>query len=326
MMRTDLPTYLQWIEAEIKKQNQGGSPKSLYDAQRYILTLGGKRVRPLLVALSYLLYKDDVKKIIPFAVAVETFHNFTLIHDDIMDSAPLRRGKKTVHEKWNTSTAILAGDTMMVNVYQQLSKLDPIALAKALKIFNTMALEVCEGQQWDMEFEKMDTVSEKAYINMIRQKTAVLLGFCLEFGGLLAGANSDDQIALRTLGLNIGIGFQLKDDLLDVYGNSNKTGKQLGGDIIANKKTFLLITALSLAKGKEKVALKEWIVKKKFDKMEKVLAVTSIYDELGIRSLTEKRIEKYFKIGFDSMDSLHIANHKKKELKEFVMSLVERQS
>ncbi|NJN41013.1 MAG: polyprenyl synthetase family protein [Flammeovirgaceae bacterium] len=325
-MREEISTYLQWIEAEIIKQNRGGTPKSLYEAQRYILALGGKRVRPLLVALSYRLYKNDILRIIPFAVTVERFHNFTLIHDDIMDEAPLRRGKKTVHEKWDNSTAILAGDTMLVKVYDQFLNLEPSILTEALTIFNAMALEVCEGQQTDMEFEKINRVSEKEYINMIRQKTAVLLGFCMEFGALLAGAKKQDQVALRELGINIGIGFQLKDDLLDVYGNSNKVGKKLGGDILSNKKTFLLINALSKAKGKDKDILKTWINKKKFDSKEKVAVIKSIYDKLKIRELTEKRISEQFDVGFRSLESLQLDSHKKEALKKFIVGLIERQS
>ncbi|MBI3482391.1 MAG: polyprenyl synthetase family protein, partial [Bacteroidetes bacterium] len=257
------------------------------------MALGGKRLRPMLTLLSYSLYKNDVEKIIQYAVAVEAFHNFTLLHDDIMDQAPLRRGKKTVHEKWNVNTAILSGDVMVVKVYEMFLGLEESKLKAVLKIFNPCAAEVCEGQQWDMEFETKPKVTEQQYLEMIRQKTAVLLGFSLELGAALAGASETDQKALRDFGTNIGIGFQLKDDLLDVYANKKKFGKQVGGDIIANKKTFLLIKALEKAKGNQKKELGKWLSSKKFDQGNKVKAITSIYNELDIRALTEKKMNYY---------------------------------
>jgi len=256
--------YLSLIEAEIKKQKFGTHPTSLYEPIRYIMSLGGKRLRPLLTALSYSLYKNDVEKIIPYAVAVEAFHNFTLLHDDIMDRAPLRRGKATVHEKWNVNTAILSGDVMLVKVYEMFLSLEKKKLKEVLRIFNECAAEVCEGQQWDMEFENEKKVAETKYLEMIRLKTAVLLGFSLELGALLADASDRDRNALRDFGVNIGIGFQLKDDLLDVYADKHKFGKQVGGDIIANKKTFLLIKALEKARGEQKLEFKKWLKAKKF--------------------------------------------------------------
>jgi geranylgeranyl diphosphate synthase, type II len=204
------------VEAEIKNQPFGTQPKSLYEPLRYIMTLGGKRLRPLLVMLAYSLFKKDVKSIVKYAAAVEAFHNFTLLHDDIMDNAPLRRGKPTVHEKWNTNTAILSGDVMLIKVYEMFRGLDSNQLKEVLGIFNQCAAEVCEGQQWDMEFETKQKVTETQYIEMIRLKTAVLLGFSLELGALLAGADEEQRAALKDFGNNIGIGFQLKDDLLDV--------------------------------------------------------------------------------------------------------------
>src|SRR5258706_7400595 len=204
--------YLSLIESEIKKQKFGNRPKSLYEPIRYIMSLGGKRLRPLLTVLSYSLYRKDIEKIIPFAAAVEAFHNFTLLHDDIMDKAPLRRGKATVHEKWNVNTAILSGDVMLVKVYEMFLGLDEKKLKAVLKIFNQCAAEVCEGQQLDMEFENKSEVSEAHYLEMIRLKTAVLLGFSLELGALLADAPAQDQKALRDFGINIGIGFQLRAD------------------------------------------------------------------------------------------------------------------
>jgi geranylgeranyl diphosphate synthase type II len=226
------------------------------------------------------------------------------MHDDIMDKAPLRRGKATVHEKWNVNTAILSGDVMLVRVYEMFLSLEEQKLKQVLPAFSKCAAEVCEGQQWDMEFETKSKVSEAQYIEMIRLKTAVLLGFSLELGAILAEAPAQDQIALREFGVNIGIGFQLKDDLLDVYADQHKFGKQVGGDIISNKKTFLLINALERAKGKQKKELQDWLAMKKFNAKKKVTAVTNIYDALNIPSLAEKTIDRYFAAGFKKLESM----------------------
>src|SRR5688572_17211385 len=209
--------YSRLLDREIKKQKYGKQPDSLYEPIRYLMALGGKRLRPMLTLLSYSLYKGDVKSIVPYAVAVEAFHNFTLMHDDIMDKAPLRRGKATVHEKWNTNTAILSGDVMLVKVYDMFLSVDPPLLKTVLAAFNTCAAQVCEGQQWDMEYETTPRVSETEYLRMIRLKTAVLLGFSLELGALLADVGTAERRSLRQFGTNIGIGFQLKDDLLDAF-------------------------------------------------------------------------------------------------------------
>ena len=314
--------YLKLIESLIKKQDYGAQPKSLYEPIRYIMKLGGKRLRPMLTLLSYSLYENDVNKVVPYAVAVEAFHNFTLMHDDIMDKAPLRRGKATVHEKWNTNTAILSGDVMLVKVYDLFLSLDGAKLKHVLPAFNQCAAEVCEGQQWDMEFETKTKVTEKQYIEMIRLKTAVLLGFSLELGALLADATQQDRKALRDFGVNIGIGFQLKDDLLDVYADQKQFGKQVGGDIIANKKTFLLIKALEKAKGKDKKELEQWLSMKKFNTKKKVTAITALYDKLNIRAITENKINEYFEKGFASIAPL---GDKSKVLVQFAKELAERQ-
>lgn len=317
--------YLKLIEAEIKNNKFGAEPKSLYEPIRYIMGLGGKRLRPLLAMLSYSLYKKDAYKIVSYATAVEAFHNFTLLHDDIMDKAPLRRGKATVHKKWNINTAILSGDVMLVKVYDQFVSLEEKKLKAVLKLFNTCAAEVCEGQQWDMEFETKSKVTETQYINMIRLKTAVLLGFSLELGALLADAPNEEIKALKEFGINIGIGFQLKDDLLDVYGDKNKFGKQVGGDIISNKKTFLLIKALENAKGKNKRELALWLSAKKFNKQEKIKAVTSLYDSIGVQQLTEIEIETYFKKGYAALANVSTLK-KKEQLLAFTNDLIMRQS
>lgn len=277
----------------------------------------------MLVMLSYSIYKKDAEKIVSYAAAVEAFHNFTLMHDDIMDKAPLRRGKATVHEKWNVNTAILSGDVMLVRVYDMFLSLEGSKLNQVLRAFNQCAAEVCEGQQWDMEFESKIKVTEAQYIEMIRLKTAVLLGFSLELGAILADAPEADQIALREFGVNIGIGFQLKDDLLDVYADQKKFGKQVGGDIISNKKTFLLIMALEKAKGKQQKELKEWLSAKKFNAKKKVAAITGIYDALEIAELTEIKINQYFEKGFDRLKEVNSNNS---TLIDFTQELMARQA
>jgi geranylgeranyl diphosphate synthase type II len=315
---------LKAVEVEINNQPFGSQPKSLYEPIRYIMALGGKRLRPLLALMAYSLYKKDAKSIVKYATAVEAFHNFTLLHDDIMDNAPLRRGKPTVHEKWNANTAILSGDVMLVKVYDMFLSLEGKTLNETLRIFNQCAAEVCEGQQWDMEFETKDKVTEAEYIEMIRLKTAVLLGFSLEMGALLADASQEDRNHLREFGTYIGIGFQLKDDLLDVYADKNKFGKQVGGDIIANKKTFLLIKAKEKARGKDKIELDQWLKTKKFNKQKKVRAVTALYDKLGIAQLTEKKIQFYFNKGFAKLEKIQ-DSEAKNQLIGFTRDLIDRQ-
>lgn len=316
--------YLSLVEKEIKSQKFGKQPATLYEPIRYIMALGGKRLRPLLTLSAYSLYRDNVHEIVPYAAAVEAFHNFTLMHDDIMDKAPLRRGKQTVHKKWNVNTAILSGDVMLVKVYDMFLGLDGEKLKEVLKAFNTCAAEVCEGQQWDMEFETTPNVSESQYINMIRLKTAVLLGFSLELGAILAGASPEDRKALKAFGVNIGIGFQLKDDLLDAYADPKKFGKQVGGDILANKKTILLIHALKKAKGKHAGELKRWLTAKRFAKTEKVNAVKAIYDATGTPKAVQKKINQYFEKGFKSLESIAPSNQKD-FLIEFTRQLIERE-
>ena len=310
------------IDHEIARQTFGDRPKSLYEPIRYIMRLGGKRIRPLLACLSYSIYRSDVERMIPAAVAVEAFHNFTLMHDDIMDEAPLRRGKSTVHEKWNVSTAILSGDAMLVKVYELLlAGIGDQHSPEALRLFNRTALEVCEGQQFDMEFEKAERVTEDRYIEMIRLKTASLIGFSLELGALLAGAPATDRAALNRFGLNMGIGFQLMDDFLDVYGDNNKFGKQVGGDIVSNKKTFLLIKALQLSKGKTKTELLKWLKAKPGVKKKKVEAVTEIYNGLGIADLTRQKIQLYFDASLADLSGVQNS----KVLIEFARTLMDRQ-
>jgi geranylgeranyl diphosphate synthase, type II len=325
-MEQQVKSYLALVEKEIARHKYGRQPDSLYEPIRYLMSLGGKRLRPMLTLLSYSLYKSDVKSILPYAAAVEVFHNFTLMHDDIMDKAPLRRGHATVHERWNTNTAILSGDVMLIKAYEMFMGLEPTTLKIVLKSFNQCAAEVCEGQQWDMEFETSPTVTEASYIQMIRLKTAVLLGFSLELGAILAGAPEQDRKALREFGTSIGIGFQLKDDLLDAYADPKKFGKQVGGDIIANKKTFLLIKALEQAKGKQKKELQTWLEATRFSKKEKVTAVKAIYDDLSIPTLTTKKINSIFTKGFNQLEKLSVPATAKDTLRDYTQALIERQS
>lgn len=312
------------INHRIEQLQYRNKPAELYEPINYIMSLGGKRMRPLLVLLAYQLYKKNPKDILDQALAVEVFHNFTLVHDDIMDNAPLRRGKATVHEKWDTNIAILSGDVMMVRAYNLLVD-SPGNLKAILKSFNECAVGVCEGQQFDMNFEKLTRVEEEEYINMIRLKTAVLLGFSLKLGAMLAEAPAGDADLLYDFGVKIGIGFQLKDDLLDVYGDQEKFGKQVGGDIISNKKTFLLIKALELANKAQLQELEELFALNEFDGKQKVMAVTNIYNSLNIRQLTQLKMNDYFQEGFSALEGLHIDEERKHSLMAFAEYLIDRE-
>ncbi len=321
-----LKEVLTQIQVHIEALAYGKSPKELYDPIHYMMSLGGKRLRPLLALLSYQLFRADWQQVVRPALAIEVFHNFTLMHDDIMDKAPLRRGQATVHEKWSESVAILSGDVMLVNAYELLLEVAPDKLPLLLKKFNRCAAEVCEGQQWDMNFEQLAEVSEAQYIEMIRLKTAVLLGFSLEMGALLADAPAEQANLLKEFGDNMGIGFQLKDDLLDVYGEQSKVGKQVGGDIIANKKTYLLIEALHLAQGESLEKLQYWLAQSTFDKEEKVQAVTAIYDSLQIKERTEQKIQHYFDKAFGLLAQLEVDEAQKQNLLDFAHWLIARES
>ncbi|MDF2156946.1 polyprenyl synthetase family protein [Algoriphagus sp. CAU 1675] len=314
------------LETFLQEQNFGDSPKELYEPITYILNLGGKRIRPLLSLMAYSLYKNDLEKMLGPAAAIEVFHNFTLMHDDIMDEAPLRRGQATVHEKWNTNVAILSGDVMLVKAYDLLLQTEAKHLPEALRLFNKTAAEVCEGQQFDMNFESEEVVAAGDYIQMIRLKTAVLLGLSLQLGAVLAEASPEDAQKLYDFGVNIGIGFQLKDDLLDVFADQSKFGKQVGGDIIANKKTYLLIKALELAKGSDAEELKYWLSKKEFDKEKKVNAVKSLYERLGIKALTEAKMNEYFEEGFRQFNSIQFKQAEYfNELRQITQDLIHRE-
>lgn len=320
--------FLPALEAEIAEQDLGKSPVELYEPIRYLMKLGGKRIRPVLCLLGYSLFKDSWRKAVSPALGIEIFHNFTLMHDDIMDKAPLRRGKQTVHEKWNDNIAILSGDVMLVNAYQYLNKTEDLSLSEYQYLcqrFNRTAAEVCEGQQMDMNFESREDVQISEYVEMIRLKTSVLIGLSLEMGAILAQTSREISDAMYRIGELIGLGFQLKDDLLDVYGDPEKFGKQPGGDILSNKKTFLLIRALELADGPVLKELQTWLAAQKFDPQEKVQAVTAIYTGLEIKAATEREINQYFDQAFVAMDELALEAGKKEGLLKFMRGLVDRE-
>jgi geranylgeranyl diphosphate synthase type II len=323
-VQTDLPNLLTTALAQL---DYGQQPATLYDPIRYIMGLGGKRLRPLLTLLGGQLFTDDLVPLVKPALATEVFHNFTLVHDDLMDQAPLRRGQPTVHEKWNASTAILSGDVMLVRAYELLFENVPVTvLPHVLRRFSQTAAEVCEGQQWDMNFETETTVTIPQYLDMIRLKTAVLLGFALELGAVLAGASADDAEHLRQFGTDIGLAFQLRDDLLDVYGDAATFGKRVGGDIISDKKTFLLLTALAQANTAQQLTLASHLGQPVRDAEAKVRAVRAVYDELNIRPQTEALINQYFEAALLHLERVAAPTARKQPLHHLALQLMDRES
>jgi geranylgeranyl diphosphate synthase type II len=292
------------VSKKIKEKKYSKYPEDLYDPLDYIMSLGGKRMRPVLVLLAHHLYSDNHEEALDAAIAVETFHNFSLIHDDIMDEAPIRRGKPTVHEKWNQNTAILSGDVMLIEAYELLVNYKKEILPDLLKLFNRTAIEVCEGQQIDMLFETQQNVKVEEYIKMIELKTAVLLGCSLEIGAIIANAPADEAEMLYEYGRLMGIAFQLQDDYLDVYANPEKFGKQVGGDIIANKKTFLWIEAHRLANEQQSKDIAHWESIQVFKAEDKVTAITKIYNDLNIPQLTENKIKEYANQAFAILEKV----------------------
>lgn len=299
-------------------------PKSLYDPIEYVLAAGGKRIRPSFVLMAYNLFHDDVDRILPVATALETYHNYTLLHDDLMDKADMRRGRPTVHKKWDDNTAILSGDTMLVLAYEHLAKCDTKYLKPALDLFTETALEVSEGQQFDMEFETRNDVAEEEYIEMIRLKTSVLLACALKMGAVVAGASDADANALYAFGEKVGLAFQLQDDLLDVYGDPKVFGKAIGGDITSNKKTFMLINAFNRADAGTRAELERWTTATEFNPAEKIAAVTEIYNRLGIDKLAEQRIKEYFEQSRQHLDELSVSDDRKAVLREYTERMMNR--
>ena len=313
------------LDSFIEQERYGDCPETLYTPLHYIMQLGGKRLRPLLVLMGYQLYGDHPEKVLSQALSVEIFHNFTLMHDDIMDNAPLRRGQQTVHEKWDNNRAILSGDVMLVRAYDYLIRGQEEIAHELVSLFNECAAAVCEGQQYDMDYEKQEEVTEQEYLEMIRLKTAVLIGYSLELGAVLGGDNHDRQ-HLRDFGTNIGLGFQLKDDLLDLYADKDKFGKQTGGDIISRKKTFLYITALAHCSETERSSLKElYSADSQRSDEERVEDTRGIFDQLGVREKTEERVGQYFEKAFESLRKVKAPLNRKYILKKFTENLISRQ-
>nr|WP_303258214.1 polyprenyl synthetase family protein [uncultured Prevotella sp.] len=300
------------------------TPKSLYEPIRYVLSMGGKRIRPVLMLLGYNLYKEDTDKILMNAIALETYHNYTLLHDDLMDQADLRRGHETVHKKWDANTAILSGDSMLVLAYERMAQCDSRHLADVLRLFTTTALEIGEGQQYDMEFETRDDVREEEYIEMIRLKTSVLLACALKIGAILAEAPDEDADNLYKFGEQIGLAFQLQDDYLDVYGDSKVFGKKIGGDITSNKKTFMLINAFSHANEAQRQELEKWVNAKSFDREEKIAAVTRLYNEIGIDKMAQAKIAYYFEQSKKYLDAVQVPAERKEELQKYAQRMMKR--
>lgn len=323
----DISLLSEKINHTLNTLRYGENPAELYEPIRYIMSLGGKRIRPLLVLLAAKLYHDDVENVLLPALGVEVFHNFTLMHDDIMDKAPLRRGQKTVHEKWNANVAILSGDVMLVRAYELFLGVAPEKLSKVLQLFSHTAAQVCEGQQLDMNFEQRSKVTIEEYISMITLKTAVLLGFSLELGAVLQGAPGIDSDHLKQFGNNIGIAFQLRDDLLDVYGDKDKFGKQVGGDILSDKKTFLMLTALEQASEEQRQVISNWRNKTGPELVaDKVKAITTVYDQLHIKSQTEDQVENYFQKALHHLDAVQVPEERKAAIRALALQLMEREA
>lgn len=299
-------------------------PASLYAPIKYVLSIGGKRIRPVLMLLAYNLFKDDPEHILMPACALETYHNYTLLHDDLMDNADVRRGMPTVHRKWDANTAILSGDTMLVLAYQRMAQVPADKLKPVLDLFTETALEIGEGQQYDMDFENRTDVTEAEYIEMIRLKTSVLLACAVKIGAILAGASAEDADNLYAFGEQIGLAFQLQDDLLDVYGDPKVFGKAIGGDITSNKKTYMLINAYQRADDAQRRELHRWISAKQFDKQEKIAAVTELYNQIGIRQLCEDKINYYFSESEKYLARVSVPEDRKEHLRNFTLEMMKR--
>lgn len=323
-MNDKLITLSQRIEGRIQEYNFPNTPTNLYDPLRYFLTLGGKRIRPVLTLLGAELFSIQAEKAIHAALAVELFHNFTLIHDDIMDVAPLRRAQATVHTKWNNNIAILSGDVLMVNAYQELCKQAPEHLSALLSVFNQTAVEVCEGQQMDMDFELRNDVSIAEYIEMIRLKTSVLLGCAFEMGAIVADASAKNRTLVYQFGQELGIAFQIKDDLLDLYGDPDKFGKQIGGDVISNKKTLLYLTALSNANTSQLQRFEQ--LEKETDFGKKVKEVTALFEELNVREQAEQEMEKHRQRAMQALAAVEVEEAQKLNLIALAKFLMDREN
>lgn len=299
-------------------------PQSLYAPVKYVLSMGGKRIRPSLMLMAYNMYKDDPETILPSACAIETYHNYTLLHDDLMDNAEVRRGHQTVHVKWDANTAILSGDSMLVLAYSLFLRCGGEHLKDVLGLFTETALEIGEGQQYDMDFETRTDVTESEYIEMIRLKTSVLLACSLKIGAMLGGAPAEDADNLYKFGEQVGLAFQLQDDYLDVYGDPAVFGKAIGGDILCNKKTYMLINAFNRADEAQRKELMRWVTAESFDPKEKIAAVTSIYNKLGIDRLAEEKISHYFGQSRKYLAAVNVAPERKTVLGDYTDKMMKR--
>ena len=319
------PELLERINSHIAGLQFTRTPQGLYAPVTYILSMGGKRIRPVLMLMAYNLYQEDIDRIFNPATGIEVYHNYTLLHDDLMDRADRRRGKETVHKVWGDNAAILSGDAMLVLAYQFMAQCPVEYLKEVLDIFSQTALEICEGQQLDMEFEHRKDVKEEEYLEMIRLKTSVLLAASLKIGALLGGASSEDAERLYDFGMNLGVAFQLKDDLLDVYGDAVIFGKNIGGDILCNKKTYMLIKAFEHADKNQLIRLNAWVDAVSFNPEEKIAAVTELYNQIGIKELCEKKMEKYCERAMESLMAVKVADKKKEEWKNLMANLMHRE-
>jgi geranylgeranyl diphosphate synthase type II len=313
------------INAYISQFSFIREPKGLYEPVRYVLSNGGKRIRPVLMLMAYNLYKDNVAKIYGVAFAIEMYHNCTLLHDDLMDKADMRRGRKTVHKVWTDNTAILSGDAMLILAYRYITDCPPEYLNNILALFNETLLGICEGQQYDMDFEQRSGVTETEYMEMIRLKTAILLAASLKIGAILGGASKEDADNLYHFGVCLGIAFQLKDDFLDVYGDPVVFGKNIGGDILCNKKTYLLVKALERADKFQSDELRRWLEMYRYDSNEKVIAVTNIYNQLGVKEICENKMQEYYNQAIVALEVVAIDPVKKMELKNLAQHLMCRE-
>jgi geranylgeranyl diphosphate synthase type II len=312
------------IEKHIQNLAIPDTPRELYEPVSYILSLGGKRIRPALVIMACDLFEGDVASALKPAAAIEVFHNFTLLHDDIMDRSELRRGKPTVHIKYNENVAILSGDVMSILASRLMNQAPGVVLNLVHEVFTKTAMQVCEGQQMDMNFEELLTVSEEDYLHMIELKTAVLIAASLKIGAILGGSSQQDAEELYEFGRNLGLAFQLQDDLLDTYGEQALTGKKPGTDIVDNKKTFLMIRAMEISSPAQKEELTRWLTDRKVDPGEKITAVTALFNALNIKELTEKRIQDFYQEALASLDNLNRPAERKNELLNFATFLMNR--
>ena len=299
-------------------------PASLYDPVKYVLSLGGKRIRPVLMLLTYNMYKEHPEDIMMQALALEIFHNFTLLHDDLMDNADMRRGHQTVHRRWDANTAILSGDSMLLQAFQRMQMCDARHLPAVMDLFTETAIEIDEGQQYDIDFETRNDVTEEEYIEMIRLKTSVLLACAMKIGAIMGDAPDADADLLYRFGERIGLAFQLQDDLLDVYGDPAVFGKATGGDITSNKKTYMLINAMNRADSSQRAELTRWIEAKNFDRQEKIAAVTRLYDETGIRQLCEEKIRFFFEQGKVLLEQVGVDADRKEHLRLYTADMMNR--